>query len=62
MSITYDRLDQRVVEVGDATYELLPWIDEDLPARAPATARSTANRSPPLGWKPSRRHLQQPRT
>ncbi|QIB47755.1 hypothetical protein [Streptomyces aureoverticillatus] len=62
VSITYDRLDQRVVEVCDATYELLPWIDEDLPARAPAAARSTANRSPPLDWKTSRRHLQQPRT
>lgn len=37
---TYDRLDQRVVEVCDATYELLPWIDEDLPARALAAVRA----------------------
>ncbi|MFI1677575.1 DUF6545 domain-containing protein [Streptomyces sp. NPDC020607] len=36
---TYDRLDQRVVEIWDAAYELLPWIDENLPARALAAAR-----------------------
>ncbi|GAA2880798.1 DUF6545 domain-containing protein [Streptomyces mexicanus] len=35
----YERLDQRVVDVWDATYELLPWIEEDLPARAKAAVQ-----------------------
>ncbi|MGA4842155.1 MAB_1171c family putative transporter [Streptomyces sp. G45] len=40
MRHTYDRLDQRVVEIWDATYELLPWIEEDLPERALAAVRA----------------------
>lgn len=40
MRSVYDRLDQRVVEVWDGTYELLPWIEEDLPARALAAVRA----------------------
>ncbi|MFE0177963.1 MAB_1171c family putative transporter [Streptomyces sp. NPDC059002] len=40
MCSMYNRLDQRVVEVWDATYELLPWVDEDLPTRALAAVRA----------------------
>ncbi|NGO66996.1 MAB_1171c family putative transporter [Streptomyces boncukensis] len=36
----YNRLDARVVDISDAAFELLPWIDEDLPARALAVARA----------------------
>ncbi|MFJ4988703.1 MAB_1171c family putative transporter [Streptomyces sp. NPDC088732] len=36
----YGRLDERVVEISDATFELLPWIAHDLPARALAAARA----------------------
>lgn len=36
----YDRLDERIVDISDAAFELLPWIDEDLPDRALAAARA----------------------
>ncbi|MER5301404.1 MAB_1171c family putative transporter [Streptomyces lasiicapitis] len=36
----YDRLDERIVDISDAAFELLPWIDEGLPARALAAARA----------------------
>jgi hypothetical protein len=36
----YGRLDNRVVAISDAAFELLPWIDDDLPRRALAAAHS----------------------
>lgn len=36
----YGRLDERVVDISDACFELLPWIDEDLPRRALAEAEA----------------------
>ncbi|WP_371604997.1 hypothetical protein OG345_42020 (plasmid) [Streptomyces sp. NBC_01220] len=35
----YGRLDERVVDISDAAFELLPWISEDLHRRALVTAR-----------------------
>lgn len=40
----YDRLDERIVDISDAAFELLPWIDEDLPPRALAAARAHGRR------------------
>ncbi|MGI5337757.1 MAB_1171c family putative transporter [Streptomyces sp. CA-181903] len=36
----YGRLDERVVEISDATFELVPWICSDLRRQALAAARS----------------------
>ncbi|NUL25961.1 MAB_1171c family putative transporter [Streptomyces lunaelactis] len=36
----YGRLDERVVEISDATFELLPWISKDLHRQALAAARA----------------------
>ncbi|MEU5748274.1 MAB_1171c family putative transporter [Streptomyces sp. NPDC047726] len=36
----YGRLDQRVVDISDACFELLPWIEEDLPRRALSEAEA----------------------
>jgi hypothetical protein len=37
----YGRLDARVVDISDATLELLAWVDKDLPARALTAAEQT---------------------
>ncbi|PAZ12324.1 hypothetical protein CLM62_30670 [Streptomyces sp. SA15] len=37
----YGRLDERVVEIVDASVTLRPWIDKTLPARALVAARAT---------------------
>lgn len=37
----WHRLDQRVLEISDAAYELLPWIDGDLPRHGLAAARAS---------------------
>ncbi|MFE9993452.1 MAB_1171c family putative transporter [Streptomyces avermitilis] len=37
----YGRLDERVVEIVDASVTLRPWIEKTLPARALAAARAT---------------------
>lgn len=40
----YDRLDERIVAISDAAYELLPWIEDDLPPRALAAAHAHGQR------------------
>ncbi|MFI5664380.1 DUF6545 domain-containing protein [Streptomyces sp. NPDC051684] len=36
----YERLDERIVDISDAAFELLPWIEPDLPARSLSAARA----------------------
>ncbi|MFF4902311.1 MAB_1171c family putative transporter [Streptomyces sp. NPDC001068] len=36
----YGRLDARIVDISDAAFELLPWVEEDLPGRALEEART----------------------
>ncbi|MGC5042411.1 DUF6545 domain-containing protein [Streptomyces albidoflavus] len=40
----YDRLDERIVDISDSAFELLPWIEEDLPARALDAAHAYGRR------------------